>query len=61
VGVISEIIDDDGSMRRGRRLRHFAAEHHLPVLAIADLVRYRRSTEQRGDPGGVCASAHRVR
>jgi len=50
VGVISEIIDDDGSMRRGRRLRDFAAEHDLPVLAIADLVRYRRSTEQRVIP-----------
>ncbi|WP_433506381.1 bifunctional 3,4-dihydroxy-2-butanone-4-phosphate synthase/GTP cyclohydrolase II [Pseudonocardia halophobica] len=46
VGVIGEIVDDDGSMARGERLRAFAAEHDLPVLAIADLVRHRRATEQ---------------
>jgi len=46
VGVISEITDDDGSMRSGQRLREFAGEHQLPILAIADLVRYRRATEQ---------------
>jgi 3,4-dihydroxy 2-butanone 4-phosphate synthase/GTP cyclohydrolase II len=41
VGVISEIVDDDGSMRRGESLTAFAAEHDLPVLHIADLVTYR--------------------
>ncbi|SFL44192.1 bifunctional 3,4-dihydroxy-2-butanone-4-phosphate synthase/GTP cyclohydrolase II [Geodermatophilus ruber] len=46
VGVIGEIVDEDGSMRRGRSLTRFAAEHGLPVLAIADLVRHRRATEQ---------------
>jgi 3,4-dihydroxy 2-butanone 4-phosphate synthase/GTP cyclohydrolase II len=46
VGVIGEIVDTDGSMARGERLRAFAAQHDLPVLAIADLVRHRRATEQ---------------
>jgi 3,4-dihydroxy 2-butanone 4-phosphate synthase/GTP cyclohydrolase II len=46
VGVIGEIVDDDGSMRRGRSLTEFAARHDLPVLAIADLVRHRRATER---------------
>lgn len=47
VGVIAEIVDDaDGSMLRDRRLHAFAAAHDLPVLAIADLVRHRRATEQ---------------
>ncbi|WP_345424581.1 bifunctional 3,4-dihydroxy-2-butanone-4-phosphate synthase/GTP cyclohydrolase II [Pseudonocardia xishanensis] len=46
VGVIGEIVDADGSMARGERLRAFAAEHDLPVLAIADLVQHRRATEQ---------------
>ena len=46
VGVISEITDDDGTMRSGQRLREFGGEHQLPILAIADLVRYRRDTEQ---------------
>jgi 3,4-dihydroxy 2-butanone 4-phosphate synthase/GTP cyclohydrolase II len=33
-------------MRRGESLLRFAAEHGLVVLAIADLVRHRRATEQ---------------
>ncbi|GHE09032.1 bifunctional 3,4-dihydroxy-2-butanone-4-phosphate synthase/GTP cyclohydrolase II [Klenkia taihuensis] len=45
VGVIGEIVDEDGSMRAGASLTDFAAEHGLPVLAIADLVRHRRATE----------------
>ncbi len=50
VGVISEIVADDGSMRRGADLEAFAAEHDLVVLAIADLVRYRRATERLVEP-----------
>lgn len=46
VGVISEIVADDGSMRRGEDLSAFAAAHDLPVLAIADLIRYRLATER---------------
>ena len=46
VGVIGEIVDEDGSMRRGASLTAFAEEHGLPVVAIADLVRHRRATER---------------
>jgi 3,4-dihydroxy 2-butanone 4-phosphate synthase/GTP cyclohydrolase II len=46
VGLIGEIVGDDGVMLRGEALQRFAAEHDLPMLAIADLVRYRRSTER---------------
>lgn len=46
VGVISEIVADDGSMRRGEDLSTFAAANGLPVLAIADLIRYRLATER---------------
>ena len=46
VAVIGEIVAEDGSMRTGADLRDFAAEHGLPVLAIADLVRHRRATER---------------
>ncbi|CCG03721.1 bifunctional 3,4-dihydroxy-2-butanone-4-phosphate synthase/GTP cyclohydrolase II [Blastococcus saxobsidens] len=49
-GVISEIVADDGSMRRGPDLRRFAAAHDLPLLAIADLVRHRRATERLVEP-----------
>jgi len=50
VGVVSEIVADDGSMRRGADLEDFSAEHDLPVLAIADLVRYWRATERLVEP-----------
>jgi 3,4-dihydroxy 2-butanone 4-phosphate synthase / GTP cyclohydrolase II len=46
VAVISEIVADDGSMRVGSDLSDFAREHHLEILNIADLVGYRRATEQ---------------
>ncbi|MGY1746506.1 bifunctional 3,4-dihydroxy-2-butanone-4-phosphate synthase/GTP cyclohydrolase II [Blastococcus sp. SYSU D00695] len=46
VGLIGEIVGEDGAMMRGEALHRFAAEHDLPVLAIADLVRYRRGTER---------------
>jgi 3,4-dihydroxy 2-butanone 4-phosphate synthase / GTP cyclohydrolase II len=50
VGVIGEITAEDGSMRSGDDLLEFAAQHDLPVLAIADLVRYRRATERLVEP-----------
>lgn len=50
VAVISEVLSEDGGMRRGADLRAFAVEHDLPVLHIADLVRYRRATERLVEP-----------
>ncbi|MCU1617416.1 MAG: ribBA2 [Frankiales bacterium] len=50
VGVIGEVTDADGSMRRGAALADFAAEHSVPVLTIADLIRYRRCTERLVEP-----------
>ncbi|MDQ1485466.1 MAG: 3,4-dihydroxy 2-butanone 4-phosphate synthase / cyclohydrolase [Actinomycetota bacterium] len=44
-GVISEIVDDDGSMARLPRLLVFAKEHGLAIVSIADLVAYRRRHE----------------
>lgn len=44
--VISEVVDDEGAALRGSRLRLFAAKHHLPVVTMADLLAYRRSTER---------------
>lgn len=50
VAVISEIVDTDGSMRRGERLRAFADEHGLPIVSIAELVRHRKATERTIEP-----------
>lgn len=45
--VISELIDDTtGEPLRGEGLEKFANEHQLPVISVADLVRYRRKREK---------------
>uniref|UniRef100_M1AXX9 GTP cyclohydrolase II n=1 Tax=Solanum tuberosum TaxID=4113 RepID=M1AXX9_SOLTU len=46
VGVICEVVDDDGSMARLPMLRKFAKEHNLKIISVADLIRYRRKTDQ---------------
>lgn len=43
--VICEILKDDGSMARLPDLMTFAAEHHLKIGTIADLIHYRAETE----------------
>ncbi|KAJ7551713.1 hypothetical protein O6H91_06G025600 [Diphasiastrum complanatum] len=46
VGVLCELVnDEDGSMSRLPTLRDFAKKHGLPIISIADLVRYRRKRE----------------
>jgi len=45
VGVLVEIVNDDGSMKRAPQLRAFADEHDLAMISIDDLVRYRHRTE----------------
>jgi 3,4-dihydroxy 2-butanone 4-phosphate synthase/GTP cyclohydrolase II len=46
-GVICEIVTADKSdMARLPELKAFAEEHHLPIVTIADLVRYRRRNEK---------------
>lgn len=44
--AISEIVNEDGSMKRGSELVRFAREHGLKVGTIADLIRYRLRTEK---------------
>ena len=41
VGVLCEILADDGSMARLPTLEVFAGEHGLKMVSIADLIRYR--------------------
>ncbi len=44
-GVLVEVVNDDGTMKRGPELREFADEHDLAMISIEDLVRYRRRHE----------------
>jgi len=46
VGVICEIMKDDGTMARMDDLLKFAHEHKLPILTIEALIEYRRRSEQ---------------
>jgi 3,4-dihydroxy 2-butanone 4-phosphate synthase/GTP cyclohydrolase II len=46
VGVLCEIVNEDGTMSRLPQLERFAEEHGLLVISIADLVRYRRRHEK---------------
>ncbi len=41
--LLSEIINEDGSMARGDALRAFAAEHQIPIITIAELTEYWRA------------------
>lgn len=50
VAVITEITSDDGTMPGRDDLEAFARRHDLPLLTIADLVDYRRATEQLVEP-----------
>jgi 3,4-dihydroxy 2-butanone 4-phosphate synthase/GTP cyclohydrolase II len=42
---ICEIVNDDGTMKRGADLFAFAREHDLRIGTIADLIRYRLANE----------------
>ena len=45
-GVICEIANPDGEMARLPALLDFAARHRLPIVAISDLIAYRRRHER---------------
>lgn len=44
-GVLVEVVNDDGTMKRGPELREFADEHGLKMISIEQMVHYRRKTE----------------
>ena len=45
VGVLAEIVNDNGSVKRLPELVEFAAEHTLKIISIEDLIEYRVRTE----------------
>jgi 3,4-dihydroxy 2-butanone 4-phosphate synthase/GTP cyclohydrolase II len=46
VGVICEIIKDDGTMARYNDLKIFSKKHNIPIVYISDLVEYRLANEK---------------
>jgi 3,4-dihydroxy 2-butanone 4-phosphate synthase/GTP cyclohydrolase II len=45
VGVIGELVNDDGTVKRLGDCRTFAAAHDLAIVSIADLIDYRQRRE----------------
>ncbi len=45
-GVISEIVSDDGTMARLPELLEFSKRHDIPIISIADMIRYRNRHER---------------
>ena len=39
-GVLSELVNDDGTVMKGQQLFDFAAEFEIPVITIEDLAKY---------------------
>jgi 3,4-dihydroxy 2-butanone 4-phosphate synthase/GTP cyclohydrolase II len=46
VGVLAEVVNDDGTMARLPALRAFADKHGLVLISIAQLIEYRRHSER---------------
>jgi 3,4-dihydroxy 2-butanone 4-phosphate synthase/GTP cyclohydrolase II len=46
IGVLCEILNDDGTMARLTQLYKFAKKHRLKMCTIADLIEYRRTREK---------------
>ena len=46
VGVISELMNDDGSVMKGEQVVQFAKAHRLKHLTIADLIAFRQGREK---------------
>lgn len=46
VGVISELVNDDGTVMRGPQITAFADEKSLKTVTVADLIAYRQRQER---------------
>lgn len=46
IGVISELVNDDGTVTKGQQVIDFATRHKLMRITIADMIAYRQSREK---------------
>ncbi len=46
VGVISELMNDDGTVMKGEQVARFAEKHKLKHVTIADMIAYRQAREK---------------
>ena len=45
VGVISELVNDDGTVMRGPQVQAFAEKNNLKMVSVSDLISYRQRQE----------------
>jgi 3,4-dihydroxy 2-butanone 4-phosphate synthase / GTP cyclohydrolase II len=50
IGVICEIMRDDGAMARLPELKNFARKHKLKICTVGDLIQFRRTREKLVEP-----------
>ena len=48
-GVICELVNDDGTVKRGPQVAAFAREHGLKIISVANLIAYRQARERLVD------------
>src|ERR1700742_3694809 len=53
VGVISELMNDDGTVMKGEQVARFAAAHKLKHVTIADMIAYRQAREKLIERGAT--------
>ena len=46
VGVICELVNDDGTVMRGPQISAFAERHNIKRISVADLIAYRQAREK---------------
>ena len=46
VGVLAELMNDDGTVMRGPAIAAFAKQHGLKLISIADLIAYRQARDK---------------
>jgi 3,4-dihydroxy 2-butanone 4-phosphate synthase/GTP cyclohydrolase II len=46
VGVICELVNDDGTVMKGQQIKAFSVRHGLRQITVADLIAYRQAREK---------------
>jgi 3,4-dihydroxy 2-butanone 4-phosphate synthase/GTP cyclohydrolase II len=60
VGVLSELMNEDGSVMRGLQVATFARQHKLVQLSIADLIAYRQVRDKLVERVGEFKAASEI-
>jgi len=55
--VLSELVNDDGSLMRGAQLRQFADDHSIPSISIAELAQLEYPKAASAHPTQIAAQA----